>query len=945
MRRSQASYVTVCQQLLALGAVLAVLAPAAAVVSLDLVVPGTGAATTATPAASLSAVLTASTTASSESSARVPAASVAPVTREYPLTPGAGDPSAARATLRRLAGGGAEVVSRPEDVQSFGTVGVTWSPAEEYADGQIEVTVRTRTDNAWSAWSVAPYDAEHGPDPGSDEALHARPGTDPVVVGAVDQVQVRVATEAGVPEDVRLAVIEPGTPSATEVEQPAIDTATLGGADEAQPTKPTGLLSGLSLRAAITPRPQIFSRAQWGADESLRDPSSLHYYEVHAGFVHHTVNANAYTRDEVPGIIRSIYAYHTQSKGWSDIGYNFLVDRFGRIWEGRYGGVDRPVVGAHTLGYNDYSFAMSAIGNYEKVQPSSAMLDAYGRLFAWKLSLHGVDAASTRQKVGPDYFQAINGHRDAGQTACPGKYLYAKLPTIRTLADGYQSSWRGRQRDVNTVSTSYPDIFLRRASDKAGFVLPTQGMTRLGPPRVSWASGWSAKDAIVVTPDVTGDGRADLFARDMETGIAKIFPGDGTGHFGAGIKPTSIFEGFDQITAVGDLDHDGLRDLVGRNSETGWLRLFRGTGGGGFTGETWSKSWSSYNKTIGTGDFTGDGLPDVLARDTGGRLWLYPGRGADGLGARALLPGTWSQYDVITGFGDYTGDRRPDLLARKASSGSSFVFPNRGDRTFGHWVGPLPSTHDLGALSSGGSVVAGGRPDLVGRKGDALVVLANADTYNTGGLVPVGAKLSTSTMLLSVGDWDRDGDGDLMTRTGDGRLQLRLSDGGGHFAAPQVVSSGFASVGLLAAVGDLTGDGYPDLMGQPAGKAMRIWPGRGAAGLGVSYVAHGEISASRQYGVGLWNGDGSPDTMLRVDDKLVLYPGNGPGGLTSPVSLGVNVSAYDWVLGVGDVNGGHADLIAREKGTGYLWLLPGRASGVGQRIFLAEGLAGYDLAG
>ncbi len=70
-------------------------------------------------------------------------------------------------------------------------------------------------------------------------------------------------------------------------------------------------------------------------------------------------------RSQVPGILRSIYAYHTRSRGWSDIGYNFLVDRFGRIWEGRYGGVDRPVVGAHTLGYNDNAFAMSAIGNFE----------------------------------------------------------------------------------------------------------------------------------------------------------------------------------------------------------------------------------------------------------------------------------------------------------------------------------------------------------------------------------------------------------------------------------------------------------------------------------------------------------------------------------------------------------------------------------------------------
>ena len=132
----------------------------------------------------------------------------------------------------------------------------------------------------------------------------------------------------------------------------------------------------------------------------MRDKSSLHYYEVHAGFVHHTVNANDYTRAEVPALLRGIYAYHVRSRGWSDIGYNFLVDRFGRIWEGRYGGVDRPVVGAHTLGYNDYSFAMSAIGNYETAHPSEAVLRAYGALFAWKLSLHGVSADSTRQVVG-----------------------------------------------------------------------------------------------------------------------------------------------------------------------------------------------------------------------------------------------------------------------------------------------------------------------------------------------------------------------------------------------------------------------------------------------------------------------------------------------------------------------------------------------------------------
>ena len=215
----------------------------------------------------------------------------------------------------------------------------------------------------------------------------------------------------------------------------------------------------------------------------MRDAPSLHYYEVHAGFVHHTVNANDYTRAQVPSIIRGIYAYHTRSQGWSDIGYNFLVDKFGRVWEGRYGGVNRPVVGAHTLGYNDNAFAASAIGNFETARPSRAMIRAYGRLFAWKLSLHGVNAADGRQYVTSDYFKAINGHRDAGATACPGINLYNRIPRIRELATAAQQGWGGRELESSLVSSARPDLVLRRAVDGKVFVrqvVPTDSGYRLG---------------------------------------------------------------------------------------------------------------------------------------------------------------------------------------------------------------------------------------------------------------------------------------------------------------------------------------------------------------------------------------------------------------------------------------------------------------------------------
>ena len=262
---------------------------------------------------------------------------------------------------------------------------MTWAHGEAPAETSLAISVRTQKDGVWSPWQTMPYEPDHAPDPNSEEGRHALPGTDAVVIGAQDAVQVKVETRGPSVDHLQLAVINPGRQTSSVRARPAIDTATLGGGDT---------IDLASSAPGVTPKPKIFSRAQWGADESIRDKSSLHYYEVHAGFVHHTVNANGYTRDEVPSILRGIYAYHVKSRGWSDIGYNFLIDRFGRIWEGRYGGVDRPVVGAHTLGYNDYAFAASAIGNYEKVKPSVKMIHAYGELFAWKLSLHGVDPAS-----------------------------------------------------------------------------------------------------------------------------------------------------------------------------------------------------------------------------------------------------------------------------------------------------------------------------------------------------------------------------------------------------------------------------------------------------------------------------------------------------------------------------------------------------------------------
>jgi hypothetical protein len=826
----------------------------------------------------------------------------------------------------------------------YGAVGVTWARGDRPDDESLGFEVRTRTDADWSEWMTLPYDDEHGPDPSSEEARHARPGTDVLLVGKVDQVQVRSeSTEGAPPADMELSVISPGHADTTTTERAAIETTDLPEGGSPEPAA-TGSTDGLDLQAtSFTPKPVIYSRAQWGANERMRDRGSLHYFEVHAGFVHHTVNANDYTRAEVPGILRSIYAYHTQSLGWSDVGYNFLVDKFGRIWEGRYGGVDRPVVGAHTLGYNDWSFAMSAIGNYETVGPRDAMLQAYGSLFAWKLSLHGVNASSDRQWVGTRFFKAINGHRDAGQTACPGRYLYAKLPLIRQYAAKAQRGWSGREIKSDLAGTDHPDLVVRRESDGQAFIVPTGGLLSLNKPETQ-TGVLAGADAVVGSPDLTGDGLGDVVVR-ATNGNAVVRPGSATG-FEDPIKATTAFAGRDLITAVGDLDEDGHNDLVARNTTTNALNAYFGDGTGAFTRRALAGDWRGYDKLAATGDLDGDHHVDLLSRDADGRLWLHPGTGTGELAGGVPLVGQWGGYDTISGFGDFTRDGKPDLVVRSAG-GKGYIVPSHGDGTFGRKIGPFSRLTRGGAISGVGNTTGGPAPDLVLRRGDDLVTIAHHGTFNLGRPIPTGVNLSGANAVLNVGDWDRDGSGDIVFRRAtDGALILRRGNGRGGFAAAVKLADGFGSVRLLAAVGDMTGDGKPDLMGQPRGGSLRLYPGNGLAGFKASYVAHSPVTANKQVGIGRWNADGAPDTLFLRDNRLHVYFGNGPGGLTKSSSLGPDLTPYSWLIGVGDVRlSGRGDLIARARGTGDLYLLEATSNGLQPRRYLGDGMAGFDLAG
>jgi uncharacterized protein with LGFP repeats len=200
---------------------------------------------------------------------------------------------------------------------------------------------------------------------------------------------------------------------------------------------------------AVSQPPHIITRAQWGADESLRCAGPVYNNGIKAGIVHHTAGANDYSPGDSAGIVRAIHAYHTRTLGWCDIAYNALVDKYGQVFEGRFGGITRPVEGSHTGGFNKNTWAVALMGNFNVVPPTPIQLRTVGRLLGWRLAMDGVDPTATVNlaSAGGPYTRfprgvaptlpSIFAHRDVGNTDCPGGIGYGLLDRIRDIASRF----------------------------------------------------------------------------------------------------------------------------------------------------------------------------------------------------------------------------------------------------------------------------------------------------------------------------------------------------------------------------------------------------------------------------------------------------------------------------------------------------------------------------
>jgi flagellar hook assembly protein FlgD len=294
-------------------------------------------------------------------------------------------------------------VARPAPLR-FDMVGLHWR-------GPGSVWFRTRAlSGAWSVWQPARPEAEDSPDRATREARarrHWKVGN-PYWTGPSNAIEYRLRGEV-----TRLR--------AFFIESPAVEAA-------------------LRVPARAT-QPGIITRAQWGADESIVRARPYYAERVRFAVVHHTAGTNSYSASQSAAIVRGIQRYHVLANGWNDIGYNFLIDKYGQVFEGRGGGVDRNVVGAHAQGFNTGSTGVSMLGTYSSSTISSAARSALVRLLAWRLDVAHVDPRGALTWVSggnPKYpagthvrLRTIAGHRDTGPTSCPGNALYAELPAIR----------------------------------------------------------------------------------------------------------------------------------------------------------------------------------------------------------------------------------------------------------------------------------------------------------------------------------------------------------------------------------------------------------------------------------------------------------------------------------------------------------------------------------
>jgi hypothetical protein len=689
---------------------------------------GAGAATGAGSRNAAPAVVAGAVGGSREAARGVVAAGVGKAASEAPGgRAGAGSVKAAPAA--GAAAAGRRLLSAPVEVGKARFVGFSWpAPAAGPPAGGAggKVWLRARTDAGWSGWrEVEP--AADGPDANTSEYRRSdRVYSDGQWLDAgTEEVQVRV---------------DPPTPSGT-----AAGSGTPGGAG---PGSTGGVTSGVpgatgaggggpqggveahlvtpdmtatpgteapqaGVASAATARPAIISRAGWGAVESLRRADPEYSSTVKAAVIHHTVQTNRYAPSESAALIRADYLYHVRTRGWNDIGYNFLVDRYGRVFEGRYGGVTRAVLGAHAGGFNTSTTGVAMLGTFSSGRPPAAMLSAIKRLLAWKLDLTHVDpngktilrsagGANVRYPAGRQlYARTIFGHRSTSFTDCPGSPTIALLPSIRAAVSriGRPKIYQGRvsagrvqpERGGSVVvAARFSSKVHWRVMVAGSNLAPARSVAGVGTrARVRW-NGRTAGGGLAPAGWATVTVTAAAGGATARPAVSRVFvdrpappAGTSTGGFSKGVwrvnnanaeqlsRSARVFATYrygraGDVPVVGDWDGDGTQTVgvVRPSRAAGTNRFFLRNAGGSVLSFTYGR----YGDRILVGDWDGNGTWTPAAVRAG--VWALRNTNSAGPADVTVRFGQAGDRYLA---GDWDGDRDFTPAVRR---GGTFWFRN-----------------------------------------------------------------------------------------------------------------------------------------------------------------------------------------------------------------------------------------------------------------------------